>query len=122
MAKIVLDLEQLKAERAQHEEAIKRIDTVINYYFKDNVVSSNSTDEQKVASNKGMSRMQQAIEICEEYLRQGNIVSTTMEFLKLIENKGVKLSRAGLGLAFKSDNSNIYFDQTSRTWKLKSRG
>lgn len=121
MTKIVLDLEQLTAERARHEEAIKRIDTVINYYFKD-IASTKALNEKDSTSNASVSRMQQAINICEDYLRQGNRVDTIMEFMKLLSARGIKLSRAGVGLAFKKPESNIYFDQENRTWKLKNQG
>ena len=42
------------------------------------------------------------------FLNEGNIVYTMKEFLKLIEQKGIKLSRGGLSLAFKKPESNIY--------------
>lgn len=121
MTKIVLDLEQLNAERAQHEEAIKRIDSIISYYFKDSTSVKPLNLENNVTDNS-ISRMQQAIKICEEYLREGNKIHTIKEFMKLLDARGIRLSRAGVGLAFKKPESNIYFDQIDRTWKLKNQG
>ena len=121
MTKIVLDLEQLNTERTLHEEAIKRIDAIISYYFK-NSVSVKHLSIENNAKDNSMSRMQQAIKICEEYLREGNKIYSIKEFMRLLDERGIRLSRAGVGLAFKKPESNICFDQIDRTWKLKSQG
>jgi len=126
MTTITLSLEKLQQDRTAHEEAIKRIDAIIQYYFTDNKADNKSPDDKKTLNTNselakyGKTRMEQAVAICEEYLRNGNTVRTTKEWLKLIESKGVLLSRGGLGLAIKKYNSKIYFDTTTRSWKLKS--
>lgn len=119
MPKITLDLETLKKEKMEHEEAIRRIDCILNYYFA-NSKTEDSVCETRKNNAPEQTRMQRALEICTNYLKEGNTVNTTNEFLKIIEQHGVKLSRAGLGLAFKKFDSSIYFDAENRTWKLKN--
>ena len=114
--KIILDLEQLKKEREMHQQAIERIDCILSYYFKNKTTEEDKNIQNVEPAPEG-GRMKRAVQLCAEYLYAGNVVSSTKQFLKMLEEKGVKLSRAGLGLAFK--DSNIYFDSDSRTWKVK---
>ncbi len=118
---ITLNLDQLLQEKAEHLDAIKRIDGIIEYYFSDNQLCKRTNQITTIgASNK--SRMRRALEICENYLKDGNVVNTTAEFMNLIGKHGITLSKAGMSLALKMEGSNIVFDKDNRTWKLNNRG
>lgn len=118
---ITLNLDQLLQEKAEHLDAIKRIDGIIEYYFSENQLCKRTNQITTIgASNK--SRMRRALEICENYLKDGNVVNTTAEFMNLIGKHGITLSKAGMSLALKMEGSNIVFDKDNRTWKLNNRG
>lgn len=122
MTNITLSLEELLKEKNEHLEAIKHIDYIIEHFFNNgknkNYENIASTHDSNIVV--GATRMQQALDVCEQYLKQGNTVHTMRQFLDVIEKKGIVLSRGGLSLAFKKPNSNIYFDTNANIWKLKN--
>ena len=124
MPAITLDLEELKKERDKHLEAIKHIDYMIERFFgkeaSQDCESVMDVNHANLVADK--SRMQKALDVCEQYLIQGNTVRTMRQFLGVIEKHGIVLSRGGLSLAFKKPNSNIYFDANANMWKLKNQG
>lgn len=124
MPKITLDLDELKRQRQQHQVAIERIDWMIENFFnaQDIKITPEKTDEteEPVFDTDGTSRMRRALKICQDYLKSGKKVRTMNEFLQIILKNQIKLSRAGLGLAFKMDESDIVFDKDAREWKLKN--
>lgn len=124
MPAITIDLEELKKERNKHLEAIKHLDYMIERFFgqekSQNCENTANIDNTNQTADK--SRMQKALEVCVEYLKQGNTVRTMRQFLEIIEKNGIILSRGGLSLAFKKPNSNIYFDTSANMWKLKNQG
>ncbi len=122
MQKVTVDLDKLKEERAKHELAIKQIDTIIAYYFPDSTnpdSAKDSTPDSFELNSSEKTRTERAMEICEEYLKEGHIVTSTKQFIELARSKGVHLSRAGFSFAFKKPDSKIYFDKKEKFWKLK---
>ena len=124
MPSITLNLEELQKKRAEHVEAINHIDYIIKHFFNQDLQVDYAVQGSSVNSCMPLetSRMQRALNICEQYLKEGHTVYTIKEFLKLIEQKGITLSRGGLSLAFKKSESNIYFDNDTKMWKLKNQG
>ena len=125
MPTITLNLDELIKEKNEHLEAIKHIDYIIEHFFsKDMKQNRKETSITNGISNisADASRMQKALDICEQYLTQGNTVHTMRQFLEVIQKNGIVLSRGGLSLAFKKPNSNIYFDTDANMWKLKNQG
>ena len=123
MPAITIDLEELKKERNKHLEAIKHLDYMIERFFgKEKSPNCESVNTNNANIVSYTSRMQRALDVCEQYLKQGNTVHTMRQFLDVIEQNGIVLSRGGLSLAFKKPNSNIYFDTSANMWKLKNQG
>lgn len=118
---VTLELEELKRQRQKHQIAIERLDWMINNLFnvQDTEISSQTRQTEEIEPVNGMGRMKMALKICEDYLKSGKKVRTMREFLNLLEKKQIKLSRGGLGLAFKSSDSHIEFDKDAQEWKLK---
>lgn len=65
----------------------------------------------------GESRMAKALEICEEMLRRGEVVSTAKQFHKRISKKGIILSRQGVA-AVLSKAKNINYDRKRKLYVL----
>ena len=122
MTKVVIDLEDLKAQRLKLEEEIKRIDWMIATYFPEEKKAVKDTQLQLFTPENSFksSRMGRALDICETYLKEGNKVYSINQFLTLIKTKGVELSRPGMAMALRRPESNIEFDNTSRMWILKN--
>ena len=124
MQTITLTLDELVKEKNKHLEAIKHIDYMIERFFGEEKSQSceNAVSTSHSNTVAETSRMQQALDVCEQYLEPGNTVRTMKHFLDLIARKGIVLSRGGLSQAFKKTNSNIYFDANAKMWKLINQG
>jgi len=113
--KITIDIQQLRERKQQLLNEIKELDAIINYaekYSGINGIPSKSVP-------KASSRIAQAIELCESYLKEGNTVHTQSEFMNYINSQGVELSRQGLALAL--SKSNVKYNRDRKLWELDTQ-
>lgn len=119
MTKIIVELEKLKQEKEKLQKRISQIDTIISYYFGEDSAES---DTHEVTANelpKGMTRMQQALKLCEEYIKAGNTARTASALLRYVESRGIKLSRQALGFALNKPYSKLFYDENMQQWRYK---
>lgn len=105
-------LQQAKARRQKLQEEIDELDIIIKYLSK-NAKSSVEEDD----NLRTTSKTERAAEICASFIKAGNKVTTANQFMSLINNEGVFLSRAGLNQAL--SRAKLYFNKEEKVWKAR---
>ena len=123
MAKISIDIDELKKQRDKLQKEIAHIDWLLeNYGPKHSGEQLPLLSDEEYILHRPVSKMRQALKICKKYLKDGHIVYTMTEFLALLKTKGIMLTRGGLILAFRlkdDDGEKIVYDSDIKQWVIK---
>lgn len=105
---------QAKTRRDKLQEEINELDIVIKYLT---INAKSSVELNGNNKPKATSKTARAAEICGLYIANGGAITTANQFMTLINNEGIFLSRAGLNQAL--SRARLYFDKDDKIWKLK---